>query len=1047
MKKWSKLVLATMLSAGTLLVSGCIENLEPEGIADLREAKLELLNAQIALQRAQAAKVEADAALVLAEVKIKEAIAKQEEAKVKFVEAQARDAEYAAEYQKLLNERESLLNAALEAENAAAAEAARIENERALAELERYMAETQQKMEEAEREAQIAAAELAAELKELQARLVEAEQAYEIAVKELAAAKVMLSPLQQAYVAFAQAEVMNWELEVENLTSQLEFAAESLESAIADFEENTELAVKAAEDGLAIAEANLDAAVEAAKLAEKALEIDTEVVDWAAQREALREQLDEMKLERDLARVEREKEIETLMQQNDEINKKIEIYEDATGYSLNGFGFSLLPVNTYRTRFYVPETYVAAPVDEDGNKPFGDDFYIAPDDVYFKYDDMEYALDLFDSRIEGLSYLNEDYFDAQIESEKEIISLIEENFESDITEHADAVAAYHGDVYDYFRKYVDPDCDIEARVNEFNAALKSATTAIDTFNDECGKRLPKDNSEAVDAVRKEYQDAVAAAYAVLTKTRQTELDKRNAEETRYNKAVLVYDRAFRIYDTELTAVFNETGYWTVADLKQAVDSYESQKAAAEAAGDDTFDQDGAMYAEYQRNLAGLRRIEAAQKVYDDPLNDKDDVVAVWSAAQKAWTDAVDAYDKAVNAAQNAYDKTSADAMQKRDYALEDLNVDVTGMDSQYLDYLLTEVEDAMDEMNYALNALQWLSVIDYEYVNNVILGDENLYYVNLSIPSFAYDEESGSIRSLKAEDLVDKEYFLETIVTAIAEGLVNFEVYASGYAMDEYGNETYHGDYYYYVYESESMPLVLPDNDEYAAFVAEALEDSKETVAAELYGMGYGNIQWCDAYVSYSSAYTQKFDAENTIEALEATKTKLALIPDFVAALKAAKAEFEEYAAGVVAEIDALREEIEAELPELIELLDALQNEEIAYNTEVAEITKVVNTLSALIEEYIGTKDVEALVAGLESAHEAALKAVEDAESALEDAEADLEKAKAGDTSAVELAQKNYDKIAAKLADAISELEAAAAALEAAIAEVTPVAEEETPAV
>ena len=72
MKKWSKLVLATMLSVGTLLVSGCIESIEPEGIADLRGAKVELLNAQAALQMAQAAKAEADAALVLAEAKIKE---------------------------------------------------------------------------------------------------------------------------------------------------------------------------------------------------------------------------------------------------------------------------------------------------------------------------------------------------------------------------------------------------------------------------------------------------------------------------------------------------------------------------------------------------------------------------------------------------------------------------------------------------------------------------------------------------------------------------------------------------------------------------------------------------------------------------------------------------------------------------------------------------------------------------------------------------------------------------------------------------------------
>ena len=104
MKKWSKLILATMLSAGILLVSGCIENIEPEGIADLRGAKAELLRAQTALQAAQAAKVEAEAALVLAQAKVQEAIAKQEEAKVAYEEAKALKAQYEAEYQRLVNE-------------------------------------------------------------------------------------------------------------------------------------------------------------------------------------------------------------------------------------------------------------------------------------------------------------------------------------------------------------------------------------------------------------------------------------------------------------------------------------------------------------------------------------------------------------------------------------------------------------------------------------------------------------------------------------------------------------------------------------------------------------------------------------------------------------------------------------------------------------------------------------------------------------------------------------------------------------------------------
>ena len=131
MKKWSKLVLATMVSMGTLMISGCIENLEPAGIADLRGAKAELLRAQTALQAAQAAKVEADAALVLAQAKVQEAIAKQEEARVKYFEAEALAEQYRAELLSIQNEEARTMLEALIADQEAAMVAA--EQEAALA--------------------------------------------------------------------------------------------------------------------------------------------------------------------------------------------------------------------------------------------------------------------------------------------------------------------------------------------------------------------------------------------------------------------------------------------------------------------------------------------------------------------------------------------------------------------------------------------------------------------------------------------------------------------------------------------------------------------------------------------------------------------------------------------------------------------------------------------------------------------------------------------------------------------------------------------------
>ena len=1042
MKKWSKLVLVAMLSMGTLLVSGCLENIEPEGISDLRGAKAELINAQTALQKAQAAKVEAEAALLLAEAKIKEAVAKQEEAKVKYFEAEALQAQYAAEYQQLLNKQQEIMNEALEDSNAAAAEAARIENERAMAELESYLAEVEIRKAEAEREAQIAAAELAAELLEIQTRMTEAQSAYEIALKELAASKVMLSPLQQAYVAAAEAEVKNWNNQVEYLTSQLEDAAENLEAAISIFEEDTAFAVELAEDVVKAAEADLAAAVEAAELAEKALEIDPNVADWASERKELQEELDALKLERDLARVEREKQEIALNAEYDALFEKMDEYVDATGYSFNQTTgtFSLLPVYAYRTRYWVPEILVKAPVDAEGNKPFGEDFYIAPDDVYFTYGDVEYAIGLFDARLDNLSYLSEEYFDKQIEAQNANIADVEETYEAELDEYAAAVAAYKAkDIPAYFKEYVSPDYDIEDAVAKYNAAYEVALATINELNDEYIKRLPTDNSDAETAAWSEFYEEEAEAYSVYVAAKQAALDAKNVEEIKYKTADLAHQRAQRAFSDVINAAYIVTGYTAVYEIQQAVQDYLDAKALAESLGDDTFDSDGSLEAEYKINQAELKKIDAASRIYDDPLDDENDAKGIWLAAEKAWIYAQSAYNKAVSDAFDVYDAAVAASQRKRDDTLADLGVGPSvDMDTDYLDNLVKIANDAKTVMVDALAVVENMSVVDYEYVYDVVFGDEDNYRVELDIPAFAYDETTESLKPIKVEDVIDVEYFLEEVVTDLAEDLVNFQVYAYAEAYDEYYNFNSLGHYYSYSYESDDMPLVLPTNDEYAEFVAAAMEDARKQVVNELYYMGYGELVYEYVTLNYASGYTDVFEAQNEIENLTDAKSQLVLLPDFIAAIEAAKAMVEEYAAAEDARIDALRADVEKDWMAVKAKMDAADEEEMAYNAAVTELERVVNTLSALIEEYIGTSDIEALVAGLEEAHADALEVVADAETTLEEAKAELEKAKAGDRTGVEVAQKYYEKIAAKLAEAIAKLEAAAAALEAAIAEVTP---------
>ena len=577
---------------------------------------------------------------------------------------------------------------------------------------------------------------------------------------------------------------------------------------------------------------------------------------------------------------------------------------------------------------------------------------------------------------------------------------------------------------------------------EFNAALADAVAKINTLNEEYIKRLPVDNSDAETAVWDEYFKAEAAAYAAKVKARQDALDKYNVEEVKYKNADLAHQRALRSYNAVIDAAMIATGYSTVAEIELAVEDYKAAKAAAEAA-DLEFDTDGTLTAAYNINLAELKKIEVAQKAYDDPLNDKDDAFAIWKAAEKAWTDAQAAYAKACNDADALYNKTIAASEQKRDDALDDLDVGATlNHDNEYMNHLISEANIANGVMMSALNAVEGVAVVDFETVDDVVFGNkEEGYWVTLDLPSFAYDEEKEAIKEIKVEDVLDPEYFLETVVTTLAENLVNFEVYAYAYGNDGNGNATGLGLYYPYAYELDGMSLALPTGEEYSEFVKASMEDALNKVQSELYNLGYGNIEWHYEYLSYASDYTRIYNVQNQIAEIETSKSYLALLPDFITALEKAKAEFEAYAESEVARIDALRDEVEAGWLDIVDELDAMAAEETAYNAEVTEINQVVNTLSALIEEYIGTQDVESLVAGLEDTYEAALVTVADAEAALEEAKAELEKAKAGDATGVEIAQKNYDKIAAKLAAAITELEAAAAALEAAIAEVTPVTE------
>ena len=117
-------------------------------------------------------------------------------------------------------------------------------------------------------------------------------------------------------------------------------------------------------------------------------------------------------------------------------------------------------------------------------------------------------------------------------------------------------------------------------------------------------------------------------------------------------------------------------------------------------------------------------------------------------------------------------------------------------------------------------------------------------------------------------------------------------------------------------------------------------------------------------------------------------------------------------------------------------------------NSFFSKILRTVDNIQFLLELCTGFNDPEALVENLELIYAEAVEAVVFAEFDLEYAQANLEAVMNGGKdaiSAVEMAQKNYDKVAARLDEALAKLAQAADALENAMVAVGAAEPKETP--
>ena len=1050
MKIWLKLVL--VLAAGTLMFSSCLETIEPAGIEDLRGAKADLLRAQSALQEAQAAKVNAEAALVMAEAKVQEAIAKQKEAEIAYIEIEIKKMEAEIEYQNLLNEREAIKNAALEAANAAEAEAARIANEKALAELEAYLAQIEAQQEAAALEAAKAAAQLEADLLDIQAQVLEAKTRYEIALKELTAAKADLSPLQKAFIAPYQAAFTLAQTKVDNLTDQLETAAENLAAAIAVVDKNKadKLALRWAEEDVIDLEAALAGAKEAAEIAKAALELDPKVTDWAAEKAELEAELDAMKKEKLEGSLEDEKVNEELQAKYDELVAAYLEYEDYTGYLFDELTgeFGIYP--NYKADLYGPEIYIPAPKDEDGYYMFYPDFHVpAP---AFKYGDADYygVITDFDDEILNYGNINNEWYDANIRISEAYIEGYMKDAEDEFAEYEAAVAAYEAEdflaYYDEYAPYAADETFVLAdAIDEYNTALKAWRTAAEKYETEYQKYVF--DNEVYQAKIDELNEAKIAAYAEADAkyypAMQEADNKMFAADNAYDKADLAYTRALAAETTEIAAILDECQKPDTTTLRTDFEAM---------VGLTLTDEQKVVYNKLKAANDRVKEIRADRKAADD----------AWAKATETWTKAGAEFTKTTTDLSNAWSNARATADAAYDKAVADLDLDssVPGMNGDYDSYLVGLRDEAQSVLQSAIDRIN-------PVVNGVMQGNGQRYHMYVlsensfwmgefyNVPDFirARDDEGEMIydlAELSLDTIADADFFFDQIKDMADMLSSYFRIYGEWYNPEK---NHYYTEIYVPVGKPENYPLSLPT---YESFIEEL--EAIQNINDYLYEIAASHTEECavaggsgDYYGAYyiTTTLANVFDQKIDIDSYTEDKNDLDKAAAHIEVLKAAKADFEAYVAAEEKRIDDLRAMVEAEWAENAEAIKAVEDAQIAYTAEMAEIERMVDHITMMIDTYIGTTDVEAFIADLEEAYADALEAVEEYEFELELAKDELELVKAGGEdalTAVELAQKAYDKLNAKLQKALAELEAAADALEEAMAKIGEgKVEEETP--
>lgn len=1021
MKKMSKLILATIMAAGVFSLSGCIENLEPAGISDLRGAKAELLRAQTALQAAEAAKVQAEAALVQAQARVQEAIAKQEEAKVSYVEAEALLMKYQAEAQAVQNEEER-------------------------ARLELLIEQNKVLMQQAQNEAAVAAAELEKQLLEVQAAMLRAQADYEQALKSLALAKSTLTPEQQAQFAALENAVEQARRDVETKTQFYIQAGNALAEATAeaDPEKGISIALRQANRVLAARQAELEGAIEAQKIAEEFVKLDETLEGWVKKQEELEAKAKDLEkqaavaMEANIARV---AEIEDSLQNI--IYPAIESYTEITGYSFNYATCAFNPIPGIPTQVLeIPQIYIPAPKDADGNN-IVTDFMLPDSDRYYWYGDEHNLLDYIDERLEYYrNRSNADYYNSQIAMlertlEKYVSSV---NYISKKAAYEDAIAAYNsGDILSYFKVYeFVADFDITEVVDDYNTALTAFEAAIKKYEDAVSEFPTGSIAEAENILAAKRDAAISAAAEERGKAYQTAQTKYEAAYLEYAKAESVYKNAKSVRDIAFEDGEAEAGA-TYADMESYINYYKSL-------GSHTDDQT-ALYNKYLPIYNQLNKVQATF----------DEATVAWNKASDAHAKAQTARADAMAAADKAYTRAYDAAALEYDNAYKELVASQPTFDIKYKNYLRGLISATRDDLEDAMNELD--GVLEDRFAQaesrklvyyHAAKGTEHLYNCYITnVPDYLYSESYDAATASPVYKLIpadlekikDLEVFKSKFIDLAADRYASYKRSVVGKAYNSFGDyaqytvtylpfDTYENDglelmsYDEFVEAMESEAEGISERDEYCAY---------NYVKPTLEAAGYTNGFWYDTSASSSGPLAYEYAIRMEIDYYKELVANCDLLPDFIAQVEKAREDVVAMIESNKAELDAVRAEIESVTPRMIAELEEIDALIESYNDKINVILRQISYYDDLITDYCYGLPKEQFDALLQEYYEDAVRAAFEAENALIAAQKDVEDVKAGLVDAVTMAQIRLDNAEAELKAATEKLAIASAQLAAAI--------------